>query len=552
MLKLKQFSVHRFVLVLIVVLSAWVAFLPTLQFDYAPQDQWRAFRYTLQDEGVLSRLKSCASIVSPFYVKSGRPLVWIGECLEHGYVAKISDFKVLRYISISILILTILLTGYVISNILGSIELGLTAALLFSFTPSFTFMYFQGLTGAPVILSALLGVTSFHLIHQAVGAFVGSRKTDLLRLGYGLLAFVSACMIYPAWAFIVVPLMLLFLGLEPNVKLSNKLKKFIYTSAIYLFGALAYFGLIKLMILLNFLGSADHPPIGTYELSMQLNHNVLADRLRQVVDHYISMPMLNLSGFKLSVITLLLFLLISTRNLIISNNEIIRQSAPKILIFLLLSIISFAYLVGTLSPWFFSHMEGLAERHVLGWDFFLIVTFFYLLSLVSKLSTVYMNRLKYAVHLVAVFILIQGVFTQNKLSFAETTVSMVEMSVFRGEIKRWVDLYKAGEKKDILVVRPSHDRPDFIQNLLISGYSGMNAAFSTRANPEHIYQIFTALLRERLEKADYAGLTFNDCRFDSPCTNAISNAINVKQVEAVDFKMATTSDFVINLSKLDF
>lgn len=69
-------------------------FLPTLLFDYVPQDQWRAFRY--EQTMAAGKFESICNTLPKFYTRTGRPLVWIGECLEHTLANSISDLTKLR------------------------------------------------------------------------------------------------------------------------------------------------------------------------------------------------------------------------------------------------------------------------------------------------------------------------------------------------------------------------------------------------------------------------------------------------------------------------
>src|SRR5205814_8092186 len=73
-----------------------VAYLPTVIYDYVPPDQWRAFRYSVLETSASARCRATTRMLPPLYIRTGRPLVWIGEAIEHTVVNKISDFTLLR------------------------------------------------------------------------------------------------------------------------------------------------------------------------------------------------------------------------------------------------------------------------------------------------------------------------------------------------------------------------------------------------------------------------------------------------------------------------
>ena len=95
------------------------AYLPTLQYDYVTQDQWRAFRYSVEGEPPLVQGKWCGLAVWQFYVQTGRPFVWFGECVEHAIVSRISDFSYVRPLVFGVVLLTVPYLGSVLAPLIG-------------------------------------------------------------------------------------------------------------------------------------------------------------------------------------------------------------------------------------------------------------------------------------------------------------------------------------------------------------------------------------------------------------------------------------------------
>jgi len=131
------------------------AYLPTLQFDYVTTDQWRVFRYSQEPLAPIEKAKVCTETAWKFYLMTGRPLVWLTECLEHTVVSSISDFFLLRPFVLSVVLLTVLCLGLVLSPLVGGLPAGIVVASAFLMTPGYSFMYVQGATAMMALLSVV-------------------------------------------------------------------------------------------------------------------------------------------------------------------------------------------------------------------------------------------------------------------------------------------------------------------------------------------------------------------------------------------------------------
>src|SRR5258705_4695479 len=143
-----------------------MAYLPTLQFDYAVRDQWRAFRAP-ESATRLNEMVECSKDALPFYVRSGRPLVWVGECVERALVSNIREFWYLRLISLAVILATSLYLAACLSQAIG-VETALFAATAFVLLPRFIFMTELVLNGAAVVLSLDSAVASFAPMKRAL------------------------------------------------------------------------------------------------------------------------------------------------------------------------------------------------------------------------------------------------------------------------------------------------------------------------------------------------------------------------------------------------
>ena len=197
-----------------------MAYLPTLQFDYAIGDQWRAFRLS-ESFTRLHEMIECSRDAVPFYVRSGRPLVWISECVERALVSNIREFWYLRLASLPIILATPLYLAACLSPAIG-FDIALFAAAVFVLLPGFIFMTELGLNGAAVVLAIAATVASFSQINRSVFA----TRSGLVcgRSAAALILFVIACFLYPAWALIIVPLILVQSGLGQANSITDKLR----------------------------------------------------------------------------------------------------------------------------------------------------------------------------------------------------------------------------------------------------------------------------------------------------------------------------------------
>jgi F5/8 type C domain len=538
--------------VLVSLLLVVMAYLPTLQFDYAPGDQWRAFRYPEQISSY-DRWISCTTTKPPFFVRSGRPLAWIGECIDHAVVEKISDFVLLRPIALAIVLVTVIYLGLLVSPLVGGLAMGTMVATLFCFLPGYAFMYYLGMAAAPIIFCLIPALASFSMFQRHI------HRTD--EIGHGLvslsllapmLLFVSACLIYPAWALIVIPLMWLYFGLDTSRSIYKRARQLKVTIVFYLVAVIAYYVLVKLLIAFDFLGSGTvDMGDGRYELSPVTNPHEIFSRLLRAGVFIINEPVANYTfGRGLVIAGLVSFSCCI-------GFEVWKNDKNKIFCALLWVVGSlFASLVvlsAAIAPWLFSTMPEVSTR------FFMIVHLFSIVSIAAVISVV-VNSLSNNKPLLSLYfmgvILLTAVAEQNKRSFLEVTVSGIEVEAIRLSIGAWLDNKGYTNSKLLLIVPPTpkKQRPAFIERLLTGSNIGSAATWSGDYN--HYIEIVSAVLRERNDHPVGRELEIANCGIDHNCSE-----LHLSQGEVVfevfdrfknkeqQFK-TSEKPFIINISSL--
>ncbi|KJJ84742.1 conserved hypothetical protein, membrane [Candidatus Omnitrophus magneticus] len=536
---------------LIIVCLAMVifAYLPTCQIDYVTQDQWRAFRYSTLEGSWISRGEACQHMVRAFYVFTGRPLVWLGELLEHAVVGKIRDFIYLRPVVLVFVVISVLYLGRVIAPLVNGWVGGVVVASLFVLGPGYSFIYFQGMTGAPVLLSIPLSAASFSKLNKwSYHPEILDRKS-LKQLFISLMLFLSACMLYPAWAFIVVPLGWCFFCLYSAGSPGRRFKRFLLTMSFYFLATIIYYLFVKVsVILLTWMGA--YVETGNYTVSMSLRPSILYDRLVIMARYFYDLRLFSFqySG-GLSVFILTLFSIhvavTMTKNSETRANRTIVWSAG---VFLLTIII----LAGSVSPWFFSNMPGLSNRHLIPWYFFFFIDAVILIQ--YGLGQALKNNNQYVSILLIILILTPMAFCQNRLSFLEVASSNMEIEIFRSELGKWLDKKGYESQRYLLVVRPQTFSSRLIEGQMASlrEYAGENLSLSSACHPEHIYQMVNALLRERNDHPLGKSVEIVDCRFDRTLAENkyTEGKVALLQTNGENLTINGKNPYIINLSLL--
>jgi hypothetical protein len=264
-----------------------VAFLPTLYVDYVPQDQWRAFRYSLADQGATTRFHACANMLPPFYIATGRPLLWLGECVEHAWVARIADFRPLRVVCMILVVVTLVLLARALLGLWDDPALAVIISAAALYCPGYCFMYYQGLAAAPVLLAAILGICSFIVLSRMNVTAAVQIRQQIPRIALGSAIFILACCLYPVYAFTAVALTLIYAALDRGAAIRARVLRMFALLCIYGGVALVYMVLAKALMYIYF-QSAHRPvvPLGEYSFEMSLHAGQLIPKLQALLAYF--------------------------------------------------------------------------------------------------------------------------------------------------------------------------------------------------------------------------------------------------------------------------
>jgi hypothetical protein len=499
-------------------LLVFLAYLPTLQFDYVTQDQWRAFRYSTQEQTAYDRAKACAGTTWKFYVQTGRPLVWIAECVEHATVAKISDFIYMRPIVLSIALLTAMYLGVALAPITGNLSMGILAASAFLMAPGYSFMYLQGMSAGMVLVAIILAAASFSLLRKRFDQNVVAQDFKITKLWIPFFLFVSSCLIYPAWAFLVVPLAWMAFSIDDKSSWINRLKQFFLTLLFYFVAAVFYYIFVKITSLMVTL-TGYSPDLGGYTVAVQLSPGIIWGRILEAGNYFYAMPLLNFNTpHGLPVVVLGLFSA-NTAWCAYKNKSMNLLSA--IAFSGLMFILGCFILLASISPWLFSRMDSLGGRHLIPWYLFFCASSVGLTFSVVKNLSPKIRRMA-PVFMLIVFVVPVAI-VQNKLSFLEAVVSEIEIQNMRSTLGKWLEDKGYLNNRYLLVTLPVKERPAFVEELFQGTAAiGENAVLSSSKNPISISWMINALLREREDHPLGKSIEIVDCSFDQNCvTNTL-------------------------------
>lgn len=517
------------------------AYLPTLQSDYVTQDQWRAFRYSTDGEPAMVRGKICGVTVWKFYVQTGRPFIWFSECIEHAAVSQISDFKYVRPFVLAIVLLSTLYVGVVLAPSLGGLAIGVSAAGAFMFAPGYSFMYAQGMTAGMVLLSVPLAAASFQYL-RIIDEEVGFRR-KVRSLLVGCTLFISACLIYPTFAFVVVPLALIEFGFHGSRPLPVRLRVLFSKLVFYVIASVFYYAIIKLSVFFMEVWGGKLQSLGIYDVTVQKTPSVIVERILECLRYFHAMPLLNFEAPAGLAVVLIAIASAVAGFAGYSHDKRIRAIVWTAGAFFTNMIV----LLASISPWLVSNMNSLATRHLLPWYLFFCA------SIVGVLYIALSRLLKMKPTWIPVALLL-GVLlpvavAQHRLSSLEVMVSSLEIQTMRDRISDWVEAKGWTNNRYVLVILPTRPRPTVVETLYPNlGAGDINAALASSQNTVSIPWMLNALLRERHDRPK---LRLIDCSSDHVCANAAAqdpNVIALGYTKGMDIISSSVDPFIINLS----
>jgi hypothetical protein len=488
---------NRFYLA-IVALLIFFAYLPTLQYEYVSHDQWRAFKYTmLGDESPLVKTRLCFNDRLPFDIRSGRFLGSVGECAEHSFVRKVSDFSKTRPIVLIIVILTAFCVGAALSPSMGGIVNATAIGALFVLSPGYASMFYNGMETVMTLIALILATLSYIYIRGAI-----SEKIIKKKLILSALFFLTSCLIYPAWAFVVFIFALIdFLfcwEIEHGSRFRHLLIRFFFFAAI----AAIYYLIVKLAIgFLQIDASGD-----VYEFSANFSAVYLCKKFFSAVLFYTDQPFLNaiyrplfLMNFVVGLSGIVIYTVYFFKRRTGRFTSAVIPFLMTVLIFVFLTFVSMA-------PWLLSPMGSGPPNRVL-------VTLSLLMCaltgwIIHRVCAGLFPAKKYLSAILLIFIvLLPASAIQNKRTAIEVGIAGTEIEAMRLVVHKWLDENSFAKKRYIVVVKPERLMPFYYDRVLYDGndnnifnrvhYGGTLRSYSNRNN---YFQMFTALLREKCDR----------------------------------------------------
>lgn len=537
-------TLAKFLLVSVLLLVVF-AYLPTLQFDYVTQDQWRAFRYQSDVDSPLERLQECLSMLPVYYARTGRPLVWITECLEHLFVENISDFKYLRPFVLIVVIFTVVYLSLVIKKMCNDWVSAAIIAAIFTTAPAYSFMYLQSWPALMVLISIPLAAASYKMFIDKVLSEYCSCKYLTLSFGF----FLVACLIYPTFAFVVLPMALIQFICEDEICFKNRVKKIFATLVFYALTTAAYYLLVKLFSQMLELYQPNLPSLGPYEVSAQISPAIILNRVIEVVTYFYRMPPANFTAFHGATLAIMIATSITAGikfSLIRHKHFYTSLVCYSFATFLVCALV----LSASISPWVFSKMNVLANRHLLPLYLFISFAFVWVVRgflLYVKVDTCKIRLLSVLLILLPIAVL------QNSNSILEVVSTRTEIEMLRAKLKDW-DGEGQLNKKFLLVIRPEIPRPLGVEKLLDDGgYGNDNAVLASSKNPVSIPWMVSAVLKEKQQDRKY---NIVDCGLDtvSCVSNALVNENNIVVAYAggVGAPDSNTISYVVKPYVVDF
>lgn len=540
-----------------------LAFLPSILNDYATMDQWRAFRYSLQETSSGDRFAACADMVSDFYAMTGRPLVWQTECVEHATVANFEDFSQLRVPMLVLVLVAVVAVGWAFNTIIKRPSLAYAGAALAIMTPAFSFMALQGVTAAAVLATVPLSAASFVSLSRAND---GSRTLPK-QVGYYLSAaalFFFALLIYPAWAFLVVSFAVVAFLLSVDQSWRYRYTHLgIALTVVALTGLLYYVG-VRIWVSSNFTQEMTSS-LGSYEVNADLSVSRLLARFTVASDYMWSMPPTNVSalggvsGVLIAAFTLLRVIDVWRNAGWASTIQFL--AAMALSIFLMLSF--------AIGPWLVSGMSRPETRHLLVWSVFVAGVFVGLYQALEAASA-RLGVPRIVVRSLGTIFLLVTAMLQFKFVGYETHTSSREFQVYQDAIRGWVDRQGWREGRLIVVLRPpdatrsttTNARPVDVADALgtiqtrtdgLIPFARGSAWLASADNPVSIPWMVTAALREQADRLPLSLKRVVDCGADQTCMSSAlqdPDSIVIGYADPLDALTVPRTPLLIDVSKL--
>ncbi len=272
-------------------------------------------------------------------------------------------------------------------------------------------------------------------------------------MGTALALFLASCLMYPAWAFCVLPLCFAEFCLAPARPLRRRLLRLAIQLAFFFIAAMLYYVLGRLAAWATTAVLGSMPAGEAYQLSMRLDAATLAQRATDAARQLVMAPPLS---FDLPAGALPAFLIPPALILARTTRRQTGLGAPGAAALGAGTWrLGCILLLGSLSPWLFSRMEPLYTRHTLAAALFFCVGAASLPGLLLPPRLAHADTGPYPDASAPHFA--RGL-SQHALSRLETQVSGAEIALCA---KNWANGWRQGlgDTRRVLVFRPAPSAP---------------------------------------------------------------------------------------------
>ncbi|MDC2969401.1 glucosyltransferase domain-containing protein [Candidatus Pelagibacter sp.] len=485
--KLNLFFNEKF-FYLTIFISLFVAYYPSLIFDFATQDQWRFSRY----DGIYDKnniLWQCVDTNVRFFLATGRPFTFITECLEHVLVADIKDLKYLRLFNFLSLYLTFVLIYHYLNQ---SKFYSFIVIFALALSPGFVFMFIQGLTAFGVIFSLFLSIAANILFENYFEETRSQRKKLSIIFAYILM--VCSLLCYPIFALLNV-----ILFFFKKYLFFHEIKFFFKKNYEYLififFSCLAYLIIVKLI---NYFLisesvkehlSGSHREFGLSNIIILIKNTYNFNFKNFFLWNYLS----NIKIFEGGYFFIFLIFLIT---------HYIYKKDFTLTLIIFLAVLFFVNLSS--APLLLSHGKELANwptRYFVGFDVMCLILFLYFFIMLYKLNK-NIKLVFYIPHL----IILGLIFNQVLVLKQSVLLGNKENLLFENQI-----IKKISYPKSFNVIFNIDFNVTSEKKIHVNSFKSGEYAAAITQNPEHRKQI----LRYLLNKNKFFGYTIVDCRYQN-------------------------------------
>jgi len=379
--------------------------------------------------------------------------------------------------------LTALCVGMALSPSVGGLVNGTALGALFVFSPGYAFIYYRGLSAIMLPIALILATLSYIFLRQAINETFQIKKILLSSI-----LFLTACLIYPAWAFVVFIYTLTDFLFCSNTERKTESKHLLIKIFFFVSISLIYYLIIKFMNMFMPVGYK-----GVYEFSPNFNPAYLSIRFLLAFINFMAQPPLNTlyhSLFSLNFIFVFLVIVICSFLFFKKSNY---KRVDTYFSFLFIKFICILLILVSIAPWLLSKMPVAGNRFFISLSLLMCALIGWV---IFRISSKLFPAKKYISSIILIFIiLLPAAAIQNKRTAIEVGISGTEIEAMRLIVHKWINECSFSQKRYVVVVKPKRPRPflyDRVLNNVIGGgpqrFSKDNLSTNAPHDPVYFYK----------------------------------------------------------------